>query len=454
VQVSESLQKRLIIIPVLAGIAVLVGLILFRPELERVPAAEQAPVVRIIRVPQMTVIPRVQGYGLVAPETVWEAVAQVSGEIVEIHPQLKKGSIVTEGSVLLRIDPTDYALAVAQAEANLRAVEAQIKELELREANTRASLGIEKEVLELGESELRRKRRLLERGTITPSVFEQEQRAVLGQRQNVQSLQNTLNLIPAERARLEAEYVVSQSQLKSAQLNQERTVFRAPFTGRVAQVNMEKSQFVRQGEVLAVVDGIAVAEITAHIPLDKMRSLIIPDERLSLAELDPGLIREILDIAAQVRLRTQDFEVNWKARFARLSDIIEPETRTVGVIVTVAEPYRQAQPGIRPPLIKGMFVEVILHGKPRPESQVIPRAALHNNNEVYVVDDHDRLAKRTVTVGLRQPGFVTITAGLKSRERVVITDLMPAVEGMLLKPKMDKSAQIALLREARGEEIR
>ena len=436
-------KKWLILLPAVLGIIVLVLLTRTRSGPEQTPLSEQARPVRVIEVPSVTVVPLALGYGNVEPGKVWEAVAEVGGKIVELHPRLKNGEIITAESLLLRIDPTDYELAIVEAETDIEATEAQLAELAVQEANTRASLQIEQEALRLSEKELERIRRLAAQGTVTQSELEQQQRTTLAQRQNAQSLRNMLSLIPVQSKRLQA---------NCARLNLERTAITMPFDGRIAGVNVELTQFVRQGEVLVTVDGVDVAEIAAQVPVNRMRTLIQADSSTPLADLgnlDVESAREILGLTATVRLRVQDFEVEWEARFARLSEVIDPQTRTVGVIVTVDDPYRQAQPGLRPPLVKGMFVEVELRGQPRPDSLVIPRAAFHEN-QVYLVDAQNRLEKRPVEIGIEQPGFVTIAAGLRAGERVVLSDLIPAIEGMLLKPVPDEEAMSHLLRRAQG----
>jgi multidrug efflux system membrane fusion protein len=103
-------------------------------------------------------------------------------------------------------------------------------------------------------------------------------------------------------------------------------------------------------------------------------------------------------------------------------------------------------------LLKGMFVEVELRGRPRPDQLVIPRSALHNAS-VYLIDAENRLALRPVTAQLTQPEFVVIGTGLAAGDRVVISDLVPAIEGMLLQPLSDEEALALLLREAAGEEM-
>ena len=68
---------------------------------------------------------------------------------------------------------------------------------------------------------------------------------------------------------------------------------------------------------------------------------------LSAAEL--AAIPRQFGLAAEVRLSTEEIQASWDARFERMSDRIDPQTRTIGVIVAVDEPYRKAVPGKRPP---------------------------------------------------------------------------------------------------------
>jgi multidrug efflux pump subunit AcrA (membrane-fusion protein) len=142
--------------------------------------------------------------------------------------------------------------------------------------------------------------------------------------------------------------------------------------------------------------------------------------------------------------------VDWPARFARLGDGIDPLTRTVDVVVVVDNPYGQAVPGQRPPLTKGMFVEVELRGPLLTPVAVVPRAALLEGMRVHLAGPDDRLETRQVEVGIVQNGFATITRGLSPGERVVVSDLIPAVEGMRLAPVRDEAAEKALATASAG----
>lgn len=437
--------------PVIIGIALLVFVIRSSEEPVRAPLGERASAVRVIDVPRVDLVPRALDYGYVQPGRVWEAVAEVAGRIVEKHPRLKPGELIAAGTVILRIDPTDYQLSVQRNEARIRGAEAEIAELEVREANTRRALEIEERSLVLAETDLRRRRTLLDRGSISQASVDEAERTVLTRRQAVQGLRNELALIPADQEVLLANLDLSRAELAQARSNLERTAVAVPFDGRVAAVNVETAQYATVGKILAVVDGLDTAEVAAQIPLDRMRRLIeaaeMSDVQLT-AESAVSLFQR-LGLEAVVRLTSGDFTVQWPARFARIRETVDPRTRTIGVVVAVDEPYKQARPGERPPLAKNMYVEVELRGRTQPGRVVVPRSALQNGT-VYVVGSGSRLERRTVAVGMRQSDFVVITSGLEAGEQVVVSDLVPAIDGMLLNATQDEDLRDYLITIATG----
>ena len=106
-------------------------------------------------------------------------------------------------------------------------------------------------------------------------------------------------------------------------------------------------------------------------------------------------------------------------------------------------------PGSRPPLVQGMFCEVEIRGRPKPDKVVIPRSALRGN-EVYTVVD-GRLQRRAVTVGFTLDDCVCLASGLEGGERLIVSDPVPAIEGMLLEPTVDDELGQRVASVARGE---
>lgn len=153
-------------------------------------------------------------------------------------------------------------------------------------------------------------------------------------------------------------------------------------------------------------------------------------------------------IEAELRL-VSDRTVRWPAHVARTASRVDPVTRTVQVVLTVAEPYRSAAPPQRPPLVAGMYVEGVLSATTSMPHIVLPAAALHDS-ELYLIDADERLARRTVAAALRQRDVVVLAAGLAAGERVIVDDLVPAIPGTRLAAYHDAAAQARLARIASG----
>ncbi len=183
------------------------------------------------------------------------------------------------------------------------------------------------------------------------------------------------------------------------------------------------------------------------MPLWRIAALIRSEGVTDIGELRVDDIGERLGLTARVALERDNIFAEWDGRVTRFSDSLDPQTRTLGVIVEVDEPYSGIQPGIRPPLLKGMFVRVQLIGRPRPDTLVIPRVALHNG-QVYAVNADNRLEKRPVVVGIHGPTYFSIVEGLEAGEGIVVSDLVPAIEGMLLDPVDDPQTTQRLIEVA------
>ncbi len=412
---------------------------------------ETARTVRVITAQAVDVVPRVVGYGYVEPGQVWQAVAEVSGKVIELHKFLKKGSFMKKGEVLMKIDPARYDLAVAQKEANIESVKAQLAELEINEKNLKASLGIEQKNLNLHKKELTRQQELLEKKMVARSAYEKQEQAYYAQLGKVQNIKNSLNLIPANRKTLNANLKVNRIALEDAKLDRQNTTVKAPFDCRLTAVNTEITQFVQRGQVVVSADGIKTAEIHAQIPTGKMRSLAQTWEQdFSLAQVEPQKFTENFPLNARIRYNIGGYASEWDARFAGIDALLDSQARTLGVIVVVDDPYRKIDVGVRPPLVRNMFCEVELSGNALPGKVVIPRSALHDG-AVYVMNAEKRLEKKPVTTAFSQTNFYVLEEGLKTGEMLIVSDLIPAIEGMLLKPVTDEALAATLIAEATGE---
>jgi len=448
----SKIKRILIIIPIILALVIVWGLKQSRKGPEKLPLKEAVRKVRVIKADMVDVIPRAIGYGQVEPGQVWQVLPEVSGKIVEVSPAFETGSFVKKDTVLLRIDPAQYELAATQMEAGIESIRAQITELDIQEKNYKISLAIEKQALSLSKKNMDRNKQALKENTVSRLQYEQAQLSYHAQNAKVQNIKNSLTLIPANRKALEANLALNQAKLDDAKLNLKHTSISAPFNCRITEINAEIGQFVQKGQTIASADGTGSAEITVRIPLEKMATLIrsLSSQKISFTGQSMDKIKEIFDLKAIIRLKDGNLEAEWDARFARADATIDPKTRTLGIIVVVDEPYKKAIVGIRPPLARNMFCEVEISGRPVTGTFVIPRSALHEGY-LYLVNHENRLERRKVEIDFSQTNFHVIKRGLKSGEQIVVSDLIPAVDNMLLEPEQDNELAASLIAEAAGQ---
>jgi multidrug efflux pump subunit AcrA (membrane-fusion protein) len=444
----SGLKLLLITLPLtLSGAGFLAYSVTSKAPPARTELAERATSIRIITAEPVEITPQISGFGIVKPARTYEAIAQVGGTADYVNPALQKGAILPAGTVLLRLSPTDFNLAIAQALANIRAAVARLSELTISESNLVAALEIERETLALKANDLERAERLFKRGSVAQTTRDNARAAHLAQRRKVQNVESSLALLPTQRAVQSEQIAVYQASLDTAKLNLARTELTLPFTARVAGVAIEVGQFVRVGATTAQFDGVDTAEIEAQVSVANLRDLLqLSRPENAPAIVDPSAMNDALrglGLRASVQLRLGNEQIVWQGTMDRISDTIDPKTGALGVIVRVDNAYTSAAAGARPPLTKGMFVEVSLQARPL-TGLVLPRSAVQNGR-VFLVDDDSRLRIVQVTPLLAQNDITMIASGLNQGDRVVVSKITPVIAGMLLETTQDTAlmAQLA-----------
>lgn len=195
-----KINKKYLFFPVVAvGVIVLITITKLRPDAETKPLEDRSKVVNIQLLEPQSIAPQAIGYGKIRPKFEWKAIAEVSGKVVYRHPELHKGNILLAGTEVLRIDPLDYELKLAQAEADLGSSQTQLAKVDLEEKNIRNTLKIEKNRLSISKKELSRKINLQKKGLTSQSDLDQQNQSYLAQQKVVQDIQNQILLLPDEK---------------------------------------------------------------------------------------------------------------------------------------------------------------------------------------------------------------------------------------------------------------
>ena len=437
--------------PILVATALLMAIRAGRPQPAKRSIDNQGRPVRVIEVRPQAVVPKAVGYGVVQAAYEWALVAQVSGRVVEMSKELRVGRVLRKGVKLIKIDPENYELTARQRQASLQSIQAQIAQLEAQRKSTQAKLKIERQSLALAERDLKRNRSLFASGSVTQAEVDSAQRNALAQRSSVQSLENQLRELPASIAGLRAQEREAKAGVQGAALDVGRTEISAPFDIRIRQLSIQPSELVTAGQTLAVADGIGAVEVPAQLTFGALQPLLAgtstPARGAQTAAVVGQQLRN-LDIKAIVRIESGDLTAEWMGQVTRITTV-SATTRTIGVVVAINEPVNPS-PSM-PPLLSGLYAEVELSGRKREGCLAVPRSAIRAANQVHVVDESSRLQRREVSIGMRQAAFVCVRKGLEPGDRVVLTDLQPAVRGMLLAPAVDTASSERLDRNVRGE---
>ncbi len=432
-----SLSRKLLFFPFLAvGIGLLVFAVKSQKDLPVEPVAERARLVDVVTLEKTPIAPTVIGYGQLTPKSEWKAISEVTGQVLFRHPDLEKGKILEAGTEVLRIDPIDYQLKLAQAEADLSTSKTNLKKLTLENANLKETIKIEESRLVLSEKELSRKQNLVSRGLASQSDVDAQQQSYLSQQKLVQEMRNTLTLFPEEKSAAEAAVRVSEANVKQAKILLDKTIISLPTTMRIAQVEIERNQVVNMQQSMFTGHSIATLEVEAQLSIHDLQTLAttvgakeIPTYNNVLPALDK--------MSATVTLSSGQLVAEYPARVARLSDSVDVNQATVGVILEIEQDLSDNASQAKPVLVNGMFVMAKITGAEQ-ELLHIPERALHGDR-VYVMDEQDTLDIRQVRVLYRQQQQVIIEGDIAEGDRLVVNDLLPAIEGMKLKASQGAS---------------
>ena len=430
----NNFKRFLFIIPLLCGLFLFYTMVSNKKGPKRPEISERIRTVSVIHARETTVIPKTTGYGYVEPTETWEAIPEVSGKIVEVHPELEKGAFVAKGDLLLKIDPQSYGLAASRGKATVMSVEAQLIELQQEKINIEKLLNIERKAFNLATQEFVRNQDLFKKGYVSASEMDMEEKLLLAQETSIKNLENSLSLLPSREKVLNAQKDSGVSSLSELQLDIEKTEIRAPFDCRLAEVNVELDQYASVGATLLKAINISAVQIPVQLAPSEFVNLlsISPTEGTILErKFNMDDIRKVIGISATVRLPLFSKEAIWEARFMRTGESIDIKTGALTVYVAVQNPFGKIKPSERPPLMPNLYCEVELQGSPRDNRYIIPVHAIHNGI-VYLVDENKRMKKQPVVVEMVMKDMAIVREGLSDGDKVITTDLVPAIEGMLL----------------------
>ncbi len=436
--------------PIILIICIILAVVIVKSQsdMQHKPEDNFITPVKTIEAQQYKLKPSITGFGIVEPDIQFEAKSEVAGKIIYVHPQLRNGATFAEDSEVIRIEADDFQSSLQQAKANTEVNQAQLREVKVKLTNTHVDLKLAKQKLQLAQNDLNRAGELIKKKLVSQSSFEAQKSNVIQLQQEVQNLKSLLKTLPEQKASLEASLSNTQAAAQSQQRNLDRTSIRLPFNARISDLAVEENQYVSQGALLFTAQTTDKILIDAQFPLSQFRILAKDfsdnQEQIRLA-FQQGFTLDLLTqlgLTATVQLE-DDFSALWDAKVERISSQLDPVIRTLGVIVSVDKPYAQIQPGVKPPLIDGMYTKVAVKGNAK-KYFVIPRDVLHEG-ELFLLTQKNTLQRRVLKPTKVQGKMALFETGLQIGEKIIVSDPFPAIPGMSVKPTVDEAMQQSII---------
>ena len=318
---------------------------------------------------------RVEGMGLVVAAREVKLKAQVSGQVVEIAVNFLEGQHVAAGTVLAQIEADDYELQLAQAQSTL----------ELREAELELEMGFQR-------------------------VAGREWQ-LLGESSDILAESSSLALREPQLKQAQAMQRSAQSAVDRARLDLSRTEIAVPFNAQVLEKFVEVGSLAGIGGDVAHVVSTDSFYVRVSIPVNRVPVLEIP--------------------GGEALVSISGAESPMTGRIISLLGDLDPNGRMARVLVEVRDPLGlEAQNAGRAKLLLGAYVTVDLVGHPMPNTFLIPRETLRNDDHVWLRRPDATLEIRSVSVLWKNRDTVVIGEGLAAGEQLITSSLSFAADGM------------------------
>ncbi len=355
------------------------------PRAGRKKPPTQARLVQVVSVQRDSHATTVTQMGPVTPAQQVTLRPQVTGQIVEISPDVVPGAYVEAGQRLFTIDRRDYEIAVHQRHSEVMKA---LRDLKIEQGNQAVA---QREYELLGEE-----------------IDEEDRELVLREPQL---------------ASAEAAHESAKAALERAELDLARCSITAPFNAIIQEKSVDLGATVSLNSNLVTLIGTDEAWVEVKVPLHELKWITIPQKNG-----DPGSAVKLRNPMAwgPDRCRT--------GRVLRLMGELEPQGRLTQLLVGVDDPFclKPENRGV-PQILMGAFVSAEIRGRTLENVFPIERPYLRDNDTVWIMNDANELEIRPVEIAFRGPTHVYVRDGLTEKEMLVLTDIAAPVAGMPLR---------------------
>jgi len=324
--------------------------------------------------------------------------AEVGGKIVQrlcdVGDRVGEAGNGNGGLLLARIDDRDLALAVKDAEIQLREQKGKIRQLELERRGATQELEQAHVTQDEKKAAHARTSTGIKDGTISVEEHEQATFARSLAREKVETAEAALD---KTKLALELHVVAVEKAdvlLERSQVALEKATLRAPLAGVVTVCNVREGEQVKAGDLLYRVEDPASLIVYGDLPVRQATRV---------------------RVGGEVLIDSNAVGVATRGKVILVSPTVQRESGTVRVKVEVTP-----APGFKP----GLFVNLRLVVETRADALVVPkRAVLHDDEEgsfLFIIVEEDKAERVWVKTGFQREGAIEITEGITENAQVVV----------------------------------
>lgn len=412
----------LVIASVLSG-AVLVGC-----DNKEDAAGEQAaqqqmpPAVVNVQTVTLGTVPQEQTFsGRTAAYQTADVRPQVNGIIDEVL--FREGSNVKKGQPLYRINTDNYSSSITSGQAAIQQAEANYQTAVANHANAKADLVSRQASLAQAQNDLRRLSGLVEIDAISKQQYDQAQTAVRTAQAAVASANAAIGQAQAGIESAKAGIQTAKAGLQASTLDLNRTIVRAPLSGRTDRSSVTAGTLVSSGQPTPLVtisrlDPIYVDISQSSSELLKLRQQITEGK----AQAGMNSVELVLEDGSVYPVRGQ---------LALAEAKVDESTGAVTL--------RAVFPNNSNILLPGMYVTARLTQSVITNAALVPQSAVmrstKSETQVYIVDENNKIQVRPVTINGTYKGQWVVTDGLQAGDKIVV------IGGAKVKPEQEVIAK-------------
>lgn len=339
--------------------------------------------------------------------------SQVSGEITSLSVDV--GDAVSQGDLLAQLDGNLQTTSLNQAQAELSAQAAAAAQAEVSIRDAQASVVQAQATLDQARIDAARLKQLAEQGAIAQQDAEAAALAVTNAQQALLSAQAQVAAQRQAVAAADNQADAQQAVLAQRERQLSYADLRSPLTGVVLAKQAEVGDFIESGTAVLELGDLSTLEVTVQV------------SELDIAKLRVGQ-------PARITLDAFASEGSILGEIEQISPVADPVSRLIPVQVSI--------PNVNRRVGSGQLARVQFSAGQQPQV-VVPESALsvgegvgERENVVFVVEgegEERRAVMRSVRIGQRAQGRVTILSGLAVGEDFVVKSDRPLSDGQAVR---------------------